>query len=113
MIVKASAGGGGIGMHIVENEDQLEEAIEKGRRIAESAFGDPTIFVEKYLTKPRHLEIQILADGAGHIVHLYDRECSIQRRHQKLLEEAPSPIMTPELRERMAESAITVAKTAN
>ena len=113
VIVKASAGGGGIGMHIVENEDQLEEAIEKGRRIAESAFGDPTIFVEKYLTKPRHLEIQILADAAGHAVHLYDRECSIQRRHQKLLEEAPSPIMTPELRERMAESAITVAKTAN
>ncbi|WP_332449154.1 acetyl-CoA carboxylase biotin carboxylase subunit [Methanoculleus sp.] len=113
VIVKASAGGGGIGMHIAQNEAELEEALEKGSRIAGSAFGDPTIFVEKYLTKPRHIEIQVLADAKGHTLHLYDRECSIQRRHQKLLEEAPCPIMTPDLRERMTASAITAAKTAN
>jgi len=113
VIVKASAGGGGIGMHIAENEEELEAAIDKGMRIAQSAFGDPTIFVEKYLTKPRHIEIQILADAKGHTVHLYDRECSIQRRHQKLLEEAPCPIMTPALREQMTASAIAAAKAAN
>jgi len=113
VIVKASAGGGGIGMHIAWNEQELEEALEKGSRIAGSAFGDPTIFIEKYLTKPRHIEIQVLADAKGHTLHLYDRECSIQRRHQKLLEEAPCPIMTPDLRERMTTSAITAAKTAN
>jgi pyruvate carboxylase subunit A len=112
VIVKASAGGGGIGMQIVENEAGFEEALNKGMRIAESAFGDATIFIEKYLTKPRHIEFQILADANGHTVHLYDRECSIQRRHQKLVEEAPCPIMTPELREKMAQSAITVAETA-
>ncbi|KUG20750.1 pyruvate carboxyl transferase subunit a [hydrocarbon metagenome] len=112
VIVKASAGGGGIGMQIVEDEAGLLEAIDKGMRIAESAFGDATIFVEKYLTKPRHIEFQILADAKGRTIHLYDRECSIQRRHQKLVEEAPCPIMTPELRERMSESAVTVAQTA-
>ncbi|MDN7024398.1 acetyl-CoA carboxylase biotin carboxylase subunit [Methanoculleus sp. FWC-SCC1] len=112
VIVKASAGGGGIGMQIVEDEAGLEEAIDKGMRIAESAFGDATIFIEKYLQKPRHIEFQILADADGRTVHLYDRECSIQRRHQKLVEEAPCPIMTPQLRERMADSAVTVAKTA-
>ncbi|MCK9278288.1 MAG: ATP-grasp domain-containing protein, partial [Methanoculleus sp.] len=113
VVVKASAGGGGIGMHIVESEEGLEEAIDMGMRIAGSAFGDPTVFVEKYLAKPRHIEIQVLADAKGHTLHLYDRECSIQRRHQKLLEEAPCPIMTPALRERMTASAITAAKTAN
>ncbi len=113
VIVKASAGGGGIGMEIVEDEAGLENAIEKGMRTAESAFGDSTVFIEKYLKKPRHIEFQILADSDGHTVHLYDRECSIQRRHQKLVEEAPCPIMTPELRERMSHSAVDVAKTAN
>ncbi|NLB01386.1 MAG: acetyl-CoA carboxylase biotin carboxylase subunit [Methanomicrobiales archaeon] len=113
VVVKASAGGGGIGMHIVESEEGLEEAIEGGMRIAGSAFGDPTVFIEKYLAKPRHIEVQILADASGHTVHLYDRECSIQRRHQKLLEEAPCPIMTPDLRERMTASAITAAKASN
>ncbi|RXE56138.1 pyruvate carboxylase subunit A [Methanoculleus taiwanensis] len=112
VIAKASAGGGGIGMQIVEDEAGLEEAINKGMRIAESAFGDATILIEKYLTKPRHIEFQVLADKDGETVHLYDRECSIQRRHQKLVEEAPCPIMTPELREKMAASAVTVAKTA-
>lgn len=113
VVVKASAGGGGIGMHVVESEAELEEAITMGMRIAESAFGDSTVFIEKYLARPRHIEIQILADARGHTIHLYDRECSIQRRHQKLLEEAPCPIMTPDLRERMTASAIAAAKAAN
>ncbi|MFA5397086.1 MAG: acetyl-CoA carboxylase biotin carboxylase subunit [Methanomicrobiales archaeon] len=112
VIVKASAGGGGIGMQIVEDEDSLEEAIEKGMRIATSAFGDPTVFIEKYLSKPRHIEVQLLADKSGHKIHLYDRECSIQRRHQKLVEEAPCPIMTDELRERMSTSALKVAEAS-
>lgn len=113
VIVKASAGGGGIGMQIVHDEEGLEAALAAGMRIAESAFGDSTVFVEKYLIKPRHIEFQVLADRRGHVVHLYDRECSIQRRHQKLVEEAPCPIMTPHLRERMSESAIAVAKACN
>jgi pyruvate carboxylase subunit A len=113
VIVKASAGGGGIGMQIVNDEKTLEEAIAAGMRIAESAFGDATVFLEKYLVKPRHIEFQLLADEHGNIVHLYDRECSIQRRHQKLVEEAPCPIMTPELRERMSASAIAVAKASD
>ncbi len=110
VIVKASAGGGGIGMQIVEDEAGLEEAIEKGMRIAASAFGDATVFIEKYLFKPRHIEVQVLADQSGHRIHLYDRECSIQRRHQKLVEEAPCPIMTEDLRERMTASALKVAE---
>ena len=113
VIVKASAGGGGIGMQIVQDEKGLEEAISASMRIAQSAFGDATVFIEKYLVKPRHIEFQILADEHGNAVHLYERECSIQRRHQKLVEEAPSPVMTPELRERMAESALKVAKASN
>lgn len=113
VIVKASAGGGGIGMHIVHDEKGLAEAVEAGRRIAQSAFGDATVFIEKYLVKPRHIEFQVLADEHGHIVHLYDRECSIQRRHQKLVEEAPCPIMTPELREKMSASAIAVARASD
>ncbi|MDD4255548.1 MAG: acetyl-CoA carboxylase biotin carboxylase subunit, partial [Methanofollis sp.] len=113
VIVKASAGGGGIGMHVVNSPAELEEAIAGSMRIAASAFGDPTVFIEKYLTKPRHIEFQVLADRYGKTLHLYDRECSIQRRHQKLVEEAPCPIMTDELRERMSASAVTVAKTSH
>jgi pyruvate carboxylase subunit A len=113
VIIKASAGGGGIGMNIVENEKALEEAISASMRIAQSAFGDATVFIEKYLIKPRHIEFQLLADEHGNAVHLYDRECSIQRRHQKLVEEAPSPIMTPELRARMSDSALRVAKASD
>ena len=89
VIVKASAGGGGIGMQIVNDEKALEDAITASMRIAQSAFGDATVFIEKYLVKPRHIEFQILADEHGNAVHLYERECSIQRRHQKLIEEAP------------------------
>jgi pyruvate carboxylase subunit A len=113
VIVKASAGGGGIGMQIVEDEQALEAAISASMRIAQSAFGDATVFIEKYLVKPRHIEFQVLADEHGNAVHLYERECSIQRRHQKLVEEAPCPIMTPELRERMADSALRVAKASD
>jgi pyruvate carboxylase subunit A len=112
VLVKASAGGGGIGMQIVEDESGLEDAINAGMRIAGSAFGDSTVFIEKYLVKPRHIEFQILADEHGHTVHLFERECSIQRRHQKLVEESPCPIMTDELRERMSASAIAVAKAS-
>jgi pyruvate carboxylase subunit A len=113
VIVKASAGGGGIGMQIVNDENTLDEAIGTGMRMAESAFGDSTVFIEKYLVKPRHIEFQVLADEHGNVVHLYDRECSIQRRHQKLVEEAPCPIMTSELRNRMSQSAIAVAKASD
>jgi pyruvate carboxylase subunit A len=113
VIVKASAGGGGIGMQIVNDEADLEDAISAGMRMAESAFGDATVFIEKYMIKPRHIEFQILADEHGNVIHLYDRECSIQRRHQKLVEEAPCPIMTNELRDRMSKSAIAVAKVSD
>ena len=111
VITKASAGGGGIGMQIVNSEDELEEALEKAIRIAGSAFGDATIFIEKYLRNPRHIEVQILADNDGDVVHLFERECSIQRRYQKLVEESPCPIMTDELREAITESAMTVGRT--
>ena len=113
VIVKASAGGGGIGMQIVQDEKGLEDAITGSQRIAKSAFGDATVFIEKYLVKPRHIEFQVLADEHGNSVHLYDRECSIQRRHQKLIEEAPSPIMTAELRERMSTAALKVAEASD
>jgi pyruvate carboxylase subunit A len=112
VIVKASAGGGGIGMQIVQDEKTLEEAITASQRIAQSAFGDATVFIEKYLVKPRHIEFQVLADEHGNAVHLFERECSIQRRHQKLIEEAPCSIMTPELRSRMAESALKVVNAS-
>ncbi|MGB9175535.1 MAG: acetyl-CoA carboxylase biotin carboxylase subunit [Methanoregula sp.] len=108
VIVKASSGGGGIGMQIVQDEKSLEDAIAKSQRIAQSAFGDATVFIEKYLSEPRHIEFQVLADEHGNAVHLYERECSIQRRHQKLIEEAPCSIMTPELRSSMAQSALKV-----
>ncbi|MDR3102741.1 MAG: acetyl-CoA carboxylase biotin carboxylase subunit [Methanocalculaceae archaeon] len=111
VIVKASAGGGGIGMTIVRNAAEMGEAIEKSMRTAASAFGDSTVFIEKYLENPRHIEVQVFADAKGEVVHMFERECSIQRRHQKLIEEAPCSIMMPELRERMTQAAITVAKT--
>lgn len=113
VIVKASAGGGGIGMRAVYAEDELVRAIESTQSIASTNFGDSTVFIEKYLEKPRHIEFQILADEHGNVIHVADRECSIQRRHQKLLEEAPSPIMTDELRAMMGESAIKAAEYIN
>ncbi|HJJ55449.1 MAG TPA: acetyl-CoA carboxylase biotin carboxylase subunit [Methanocorpusculum sp.] len=113
VIVKASAGGGGIGMTVVRSDDEMDDAIEKSMLIASSAFNDPKIFIEKYLEKPRHIEVQLFADSHQNVVHMYERDCSIQRRHQKLIEEAPCPIMTPQLRENITQSAITVAKTCN
>ncbi|XRP96736.1 acetyl-CoA carboxylase biotin carboxylase subunit [Methanocaldococcus sp. 16A] len=113
VVVKASAGGGGMGMSVAYNKEELKEVMESARNIAKSAFGDPTVFIEKYLENPRHIEIQLLGDKHGNIIHLGDRECSIQRRHQKLIEEAPSPIMTEELRERMGEAAIKAGKAIN
>lgn len=109
VIVKASAGGGGIGMRTVYEEDELLRAIESTQSVASSAFGDSTVYIEKYLEEPRHIEFQVLADEYGNTIHLADRECSIQRRHQKLIEEAPSPIMSDELRERMGSAAIKAA----
>ncbi len=113
VIVKASAGGGGIGMKVVRKTSELEETLESTRRVAKSSFGDATIFIEKYLEEPRHIEFQILADSYGNIIHVGDRECSIQRRHQKLIEESPSPIMTPELRKRMGSDAVKAAVAVN
>ncbi|MDQ1254299.1 MAG: pyruvate carboxylase subunit [Euryarchaeota archaeon] len=111
VIIKASSGGGGIGMKVVHCSEEFAAAFNSTRRMAGSAFGDSSVFIEKYVDEPRHIEIQILADSHGNIIYLSDRECSIQRRHQKLIEEAPSPIMTPELRARMGEAAVRVAKT--
>ena len=110
VIVKAASGGGGIGMKIANNNDELISAIHSTKKVAQSSFGDPTIFMEKYLEKPRHIEFQIMADRSGNTVHINERECSIQRRHQKLIEESPSPIMTPALREKMGTAAIRAAE---
>ena len=110
LLVKAAAGGGGKGMRIVHSEDVLKESIESARRESKSAFGDDTLFLEKYIDKPRHIEFQILADEHGNIVHLFERECSIQRRHQKIIEESPSPVMTKSLRQKMGRDAVAAAK---
>ncbi len=112
VIIKAAAGGGGIGMRIVRCEPELKPALESAQRTAEKAFGDGSLYIEKYLENPRHIEVQILADNNGKTVHLGERECSIQRRHQKLLEEAPSPAVTPELRERLGKIAVQGVKHA-
>ncbi|AFV23136.1 acetyl-CoA carboxylase biotin carboxylase [Methanolobus psychrophilus R15] len=110
VIIKASAGGGGIGMKIVHSKDGFKNALNSIQSVAASAFGDPTVFIEKYVEEPRHIEFQILADKYGNAVYAMERECSIQRRHQKLIEEAPSPVMTPELRKQMGETAVKAAK---
>ena len=110
LLVKASAGGGGKGMRIVREERELEAAIESARREGESSFGDGTLILEKYVERPRHVEIQILGDEHGRLVHLWERECSIQRRHQKIVEEAPSPALDRELRRAMGEAALRIAR---
>ena len=110
LLVKAAAGGGGKGMRIVHSEDILEESIEGSKRESKSAFGDDTVFLEKYLEKPRHIEFQILGDEHGNIIHLFERECSIQRRHQKIIEESPSPVMNEKLRKKMGEAAVKAAE---
>ena len=109
ILIKASAGGGGKGMRIVEKEEDLEEQMQRAISEAKSSFGDGSVFIEKYVTSPRHIEIQVLADKYGNTVHLFERECSIQRRHQKVVEESPSSIFTPELRKKMGDAAVMVA----
>jgi acetyl-CoA carboxylase biotin carboxylase subunit len=113
VILKASAGGGGRGMRICGNEDELQGAFETARSEAERAFGSADVYIEKYLERPRHIEIQVFGDTHGRIVSLGERECSIQRRHQKLLEESPSPALTPELRKAMGDAAVTLCKAVN
>jgi acetyl-CoA carboxylase biotin carboxylase subunit len=113
VLIKASAGGGGKGMRIVHQESELEEQMQRAASEAKSAFGDGSVFLEKYVRSPRHIEIQVLADRYGNTVHLFERECSIQRRHQKVVEESPSAILTPELREAMGKAAVMVAKSCN
>ncbi|MDQ3666059.1 MAG: acetyl-CoA carboxylase biotin carboxylase subunit [Acidobacteriota bacterium] len=110
IIVKAAAGGGGRGMRIVRSEDELGRALEGASTEAAAAFKDGTVYIERYVEGPRHIEIQVLADEHGDCIHLGERECSIQRRHQKLLEEAPSPVLSPELRHQMGEAAVAACK---
>jgi acetyl-CoA carboxylase biotin carboxylase subunit len=110
VLLKASAGGGGKGMRVVEAEVELTGAIESAKNEGRKSFGDDRLIVEKYLKKPRHIEFQVFGDSHGHMIHLGERECSIQRRHQKIIEESPSPALTPELRARMGEAAIKAAK---
>jgi 3-methylcrotonyl-CoA carboxylase alpha subunit len=111
LLLKASAGGGGRGMRIVRARSELDAAIESARREAENAFGDGTLIVEKYVERPKHVEIQILGDEHGNVVHLYERECSIQRRHQKIVEEAPSPLLSADVRAKMGADAVKLAKS--
>jgi len=113
ILIKAAAGGGGKGMRVVENEKDIEEQMERAISEATSAFGNGAVFVEKYIIAPRHIEIQVLADSFGKVLHFFERECSIQRRHQKVVEEAPSSILTPELRDKMGQAAILVAKSCD
>jgi acetyl/propionyl-CoA carboxylase alpha subunit len=113
VLIKASAGGGGKGMRVVERPEDLKSEMARASSEAASAFGNGAVFVEKFVTKPRHVEVQVLGDTHGNVVHLFERECSIQRRHQKVIEEAPSSILTPELRAAMGASAVAVAKSVN
>ena len=113
ILIKASAGGGGKGMRLVENSVEFIEQMKLAQNEARSSFGDDAVFIEKFVTKPRHIEIQVFADRAGNTVYLFERECSIQRRHQKVVEEAPSALLTPELRKEMGEAAVAVCKACN
>lgn len=113
ILIKAAAGGGGKGMRIVENEKEFESQMERAISEATSAFGDGSVFIEKYVSSPRHIEIQVMADSHGNIVYLFERECSIQRRHQKVVEEAPSSVLTPEIRKKMGEAAVNVARSCD
>src|SRR5690606_22818871 len=110
VFVKAVAGGGGRGMRRVEDQAHLREAIEAASREAESAFGDATVFLEQAVVQPRHIEVQVLADGQGNVIHLYERDCSVQRRHQKVVELAPAPNLDPDLRERICADAVKLAR---
>lgn len=113
VMIKASAGGGGKGMRLVREEKDIITSLKAARSEAKSAFGDDTVYVEKYILNPHHIEFQILADKHGHVIHLCERECSVQRRHQKMVEETPSPLLTQEVREEMGKYAVAAAKTVN
>lgn len=113
VLIKAAAGGGGMGMKVAHNSQELEQVLKNVQGHAESVFGDKSVFIEKYLEKPHHIEVQILGDKHGNIIHLGERECSIQRRHQKIVEETPSSVITPDIREKMGEVAVTIAKAVN
>ena len=113
ILIKAAAGGGGKGMRVVEAEKELEEQMQRAISEAESAFGDGSVFIEKYVASPRHIEVQVLADTHGTTLHLFERDCSIQRRHQKVVEEAPSAVLSDELRRRMGEAAVQVARACD
>lgn len=113
LMIKASAGGGGRGMRVVESEEKFKQSFETCQNEASTVFNNPDVYIEKFVENPRHIEIQILGDQHGNIIHLGERECSLQRRHQKMLEEAPSPVATPELRERMGNAAVKAGKAIN
>jgi acetyl-CoA carboxylase biotin carboxylase subunit len=113
IMVKASAGGGGKGMRLVHSAGELLNAVRAAQSEARSAFGDDSVYIEKYIESPHHIEFQILGDKHGNYLHLFERECSIQRRHQKVIEETPSPILTPELRDKMGKSAVEAARSVN
>ncbi len=113
VIIKAAAGGGGKGMRVARDPDDFARSFQLARSEALSAFGNGDVYVEKFLERPRHVEFQVLGDSKGHVIHLGERDCSVQRRHQKLIEEAPCPVMTPELRERMGEAAVRGAQAIN
>ncbi|UCB59465.1 MAG: acetyl-CoA carboxylase biotin carboxylase subunit [Thermoplasmatales archaeon] len=112
VMLKASAGGGGIGIQMVNDVNQMEKALASVRQLAKNSFGDDSVFIEKFIEDPRHIEYQIIGDKKGHLIHCYERECSIQRRHQKLIEETPSCALNPELREEIGQQAVLAAKTA-
>ncbi len=113
VLIKASAGGGGKGMRVVEKEADFEAQMNRAVSEAQAAFGDGSVFLERYVTSPRHIEIQVMADAHGNILYFFERECSVQRRHQKVVEEAPSSVLTPELRKQMGEAAVMVAKSCD
>lgn len=113
VMIKASAGGGGKGMRIIESEKELESMMERAKSEAASAFGNDAVFIEKFVTNPKHIEVQVLADQFGNTIHLFERECSVQRRHQKVIEEAPSAVLTPEKRKEIGEAAVRVAQACD
>jgi len=113
VMIKAAAGGGGKGMRLVNHEEDIEKSLRAARSEAMASFGDDAVYIEKYITSPHHIEFQILMDSHGNAVHLFERECSVQRRHQKMIEETPSPLMTPELRKTMGDTAVAAAKAVN
>jgi len=113
VLIKARAGGGGKGMRLVHGSDEFRSALDSASREGANAFGDPAVLIEKYITTPRHIEVQVFGDTQGNVVHLYERDCSLQRRHQKVIEEAPAPGMTPDVRKAMTDAAVTAAKAIN